>query len=201
MGGFGSGRWRRGKNTTDDCQVLDVRELQRDSLLVPGHSLNMQWARYGKAIASINVEVEADHVVLRYHRKQIDGTWQLTEYIVNIDWTPCNYGGQRPWFMCPMGGCGQRIAILYGSNGIFACRQCHQLAYQSQRETVEHRALRRAQNIRKKLGGSANMLKPFPSKPKGMHWLTYWRMADQQFAFKRIAFVGMAEQIGMKIDF
>jgi hypothetical protein len=199
MGGFGSGRWRHGKNTTDDYQALDVRELQRDGLLLPGRTLSAQWTCNGKAIAFINVEVESDHVVLKYNYKRLDGTWQPITYIVNINWTPCNYGGQRPWFICPMGGCGQRVAILYGSS-IFACRHCHQLAYQTQRETVDNRALRRAQNIRKKLGGSANMLEPFPVKPKGMRWHTYFRMTDQHYAFHRVAFVGIAKQFGIKID-
>ena len=37
-------------------------------------------------------------------------------------------------------------------------------------------------------------------KPKGMHWRTYWRMADQHYAFHWVALVGMAKQIGIKID-
>jgi hypothetical protein len=199
MGGFGSGRWRRGKNTTDDYQVLDVRKLQRDNLLVQGRNFSPQWTCNGKKVASINVKVESDHVVLNYNYKQLDGTWQPIEYDVSIDWTSCNYGGQRPWFICPMGGCGRRVAILYGSS-IFACQECHQLAYQSQRETADNRALRRAQNIRKKLGGSANMLTPFPPKPKGMRWCTYFRMTHQHNTFHRVALIGMAKQIGMKID-
>lgn len=194
MGGFGSGR-RRGKNTTDNYKKFDVRKLQRDNLLTPGRAFNLQWTGGD----SIHVSVEPDQLILKYSHKRTDGAWQPMKYPIHIVWTPCNYGGKRPWFICPMGGCGRRVAILWGGD-IFACRHCHQLAYACQGEVSHDRALRRAQNIRRRLGGSANMLEPFPPKPKGMRWYTYWRMEDQHYAFYNVALVGMAKQIGMKID-
>ena len=36
--------------------------------------------------------------------------------------------------------------------------------------------MRKAQKIRTRLGGSANMMKPFPEKPNGMHHDTYMRL-------------------------
>jgi hypothetical protein len=36
-----------------------------------------------------------------------------------------------------------------------------------------YQALHPAEKIRDRLGGSANMMEPFPEKPKGMHWRTY----------------------------
>lgn len=58
----------------------------------------------------------------------------------------------------------------------FYCRACHGLTYQSTRENGPERGLRRAQNIRQQLGGSADLTAPFPPKPKGMHWRTYERL-------------------------
>ena len=95
---------------------------------------------------------------------------------VSLDWTACNFGGERPWFICPDVRCGRRVAVLYGPGRYFLCRHCYDLVYESQRENEMHRALRRAQTIRERLGGSANMTKPFPERPKGMHWKTYERL-------------------------
>jgi hypothetical protein len=39
-----------------------------------------------------------------------------------------------------------------------------------------YQALHPAEKIRERLGGSANMMEPFPEKPKGMHHDTYMRM-------------------------
>lgn len=47
---------------------------------------------------------------------------------------------------------------------------------ESTREADHSRMLRKAQKIRERLGGSMNMLEPFPAKPRGMHWTTYIRL-------------------------
>jgi hypothetical protein len=116
-------------------------------------------------------------VILTYrHRSGPGGEWEDVREPVILTWTACNFGGERPWFICPGAGWGRRVAVLYGPGRNFLCRHCYDFVYESQRENEMHRALRRAQAIRERLGGSANMMKPFPEKPKGMHWETYERL-------------------------
>ncbi len=200
MGGMGSGRRNQsGKNATDDYRSLDVRRWQRDGFLTPGRAFSWQWTRNGEAVASIQVRSESDRVVLSYRQRSSGGEWKEENYPVRLDWSPCTYGGQRAWFLCPAAGCGRRVAILYGG-GIFACRHCYRLAYPSQRETADDRALRQAQNIRKRLGGTANMMEPFPPKPKGMRWRTYARMADKERGHTQVSLAGIVRRFGLKIE-
>jgi hypothetical protein len=91
-----------------------------------------------------------------------------------VTWTPCNYGGRLPWFLCPRGG--RRVAILYGGSD-FCCRTCRRLTYETQRVPPASRSLARAQRLRVRLGGSVDMTQPFPARPKGMHFLSYTKQA------------------------
>ena len=176
MGGYGSGRggaWHSKKDTTDSYRQLDVRALQRRGLLATGRDFTWQWSRQGEVVASIRVRSEAGGVWLSYRFSRNDSPWQEKNYFIQIEWTHCYYGGHRAWFRCPAANCGRRVAILY-LNGIFACRHCCQLSYESQQEPPHGRALLKAQKIRMKLGGTGSMADPFPPKPKRMRWRTYY---------------------------
>ena len=67
--------------------------------------------------------------------------------------------------------------MLYGG-GRFLCTLCLRLRYASQYETAGGRARVRAQKLRMRLGGSANLLMPFPFRPKHMQSRTYLRLRD-----------------------
>jgi hypothetical protein len=179
MGGVGSGNWYRfdRKTTTGESQSVDVRYLHREGLLMPGHSFSLRWSRAGRQTGSIGGVVSDGRITFFYrHRRGLGSKWEEVKETVRLDWTPCNFGGERPWFICPGAGCGRRVAKLYGPGKYFLCRHCYDLTYQSQRENRIYRALHRAQGIRRQLGGSANMMEPFPGKPKGMHRSTYERL-------------------------
>jgi hypothetical protein len=143
-----------------------------------GHSFSLRWSRAGRQTDSIGgVAQDDDRATFFYrHTRGLGDDWEDVKETVALEWTPCNFGGERPWFICPGADCGRRVALLYGPGKYFLCRHCYVLRYESQREDKTNRALRRAQKIRKRLEGSANMMEPFPERPKGMHWSTYERL-------------------------
>jgi hypothetical protein len=199
MGGMGSGRhWYSGaKDTTDDYRSIDVRRWKRDGLLTPHQSFGWQWSRHGEVVASIRVRTESNRVVLTYRHRSGGEDWKDESYPIYLDWTACNLGGQRPWFLCPALGCRRRVAILYGG-GIFACRHCYQLAYPSQREEAYDRMARKADRIRAKLGWQQGILNPKGwQKPKGMHWKTFEQLNAQHDAFAQISLAGMAARMNL----
>ena len=124
MGNSNSGN-HGGKRTTSDMRALDVRKLQRDGQLTPGNAVCWTWSRAGQTTASVNLKVESDRVMLDYRNRPNGGEWQAMAYTVHLAWTPCHYGGQRAWWLCPARSCGRRVAVLYG--GVFACRHCHRM--------------------------------------------------------------------------
>jgi hypothetical protein len=198
MGGVGSGNWYRfdKKTTTGECHSVDVRYLHQKGLLTPGHWFSLRWSRAGRETGSIRCAVpgneKPERVILTYRQRSgPGGEWKDVQEPVPLDWTACNFGGERPWFVCPGEGCARTVAILYGPGRYFLCRHCYGLVYESQRENGMNRALRRAQEIRERLGGNANMMKPFPEKPKGMHWQTYERLGWEHHEAEMAHLAGM----------
>ena len=124
----------------------------------------------------LHIQAGKDELHFRYDNNL--QSWQRDDLDlpVKLEWTPCNYGGRRPWFLCPRRGCGRRVAVLYGGSD-FGCRACRRLTYNTQRVSPESRSLERAQRLRVRLGGSVDITQPFPDRPKGMHFLTYMKHA------------------------
>lgn len=181
MGGFGSGR-KPSKRTTDAMWRLDVRCLARGAYLKPGIAFRWHWQRDGETVASINLTVQVGQVWLHYKHRERGKEWEDMCYPVSLDMTECHMGGQRVWWRCPALGCGRRVALLYGGR-LYACRQCHRLAYRCQREVDYDRASRRADTLRERLGWSAVMLNGSGIKPKGMHWSTFQRLCAEHDAY------------------
>lgn len=124
-----------------------------------------QWPRYGTPLTVESCPVL--DIRLWHHRRYAE-----REGAVEISYTPCPFGGERAWWLCP--GCGCRAIRLYQLAGTLRCRNCHRLVYASQRATAGDRAITRAQAIRLRMGGSASLLVPFPGKPPHMRWRAYF---------------------------
>jgi len=142
------------------------------------------------------VRSEPDDLVITYSDRSSGPESKEKSYTVFLDWTACHIGSERPWFLCPAPDCRRRVAILYG-DGFFTCRQCHQLAYNSQRINPDHRAMCRAGRIRERLGWRPGISNGHGDKPKGMHWKTFERLNDQHDAFAHTYLGGVADRFNI----
>ena len=163
-----------GRPIVEDYKAIDVRDLQRKDSLRPGLSGRWNWSRNGEPTCSVDFRTEHDAVVLMYRCRLRDTTaWKDIRQRVPLTWTACALGGRRPWFCCP---CGRRVAILYGFDQLFECRQCGGLVYETQSQDPTYRAIKRAHAVRERLGGDPDVFSSFPMKPPRMHWHTYHRL-------------------------
>ncbi len=173
MGGPGSGRRPR-KGSMDAWARLEVQGLHRQGLLRPGVCSHWHWPGAEAPLALVLLAEEAGVQVQSLAGATADAG-QAVSYRLALDWVPCPFGGQRPWWRCPVAGCGRRVAVLYGGP-VFACRHCLQLAYASQREGELARAMRRAAALRRRLGWEPDAWGAPGDKPRGMQWRTYRRL-------------------------
>jgi hypothetical protein len=183
MGGWGSGRRRDAKPTVEDCPALNITGLHRDGTLRSGEYFATAWRPGGERVIEVLGWRDGDAVVIRCRvRVAGDREDEMVER-VGLAWTRCHYGGQRPWFGCPHvvegRSCARRAAILYWVANSFRCRICAGLAYPSQREGREDRAMRRAHVLRRRLGADPRFGTSLPDKPRGMYWRTFARLREQ----------------------
>lgn len=174
MGGYGSGRteWR---TKAERALRLDIKSLKKQGGLRPGLSLTSRWTWNSGESSSITILTRENALELIYRVKNPGEDWQDRHQHIALTYTECNYGGTRPWFICPQ--CFRRVGVLY-SRGLFLCRHCTNVAYTSKSENLPDRMLRKANKIRDRLGadyGVHNIIR----RPKGMHWDNFWRLHDE----------------------
>lgn len=189
VGGTGSGR-QGGRHRCEYCLAIDVRDWQRRQLLDPpgvNFLLVQVQTRNGERLCNIRVEVEADYVVLNHMSES--GVSDVEP--IELARTPCHYGGSRPWFVCP--SCNRRCAKLFFRRERFLCRVCHRLGYVSQLAASAERPRIMAQRIRRRLGmDPPNLTLPFPARPEGMPWRTYYRLRAKGERYERRALANLA---------
>jgi hypothetical protein len=137
-----------------------------------------QWTYRDGSTASVMVAGDRDTITLDYRVKSHGEDWQSVNQRIPIRWTPCRFGGERPWFICDVSSnsvyCGRRVAKLYGGGRLFACRRCYCLNYAIQRGGPMDRAHCRLARLHRKLSANYDGPdRPPPPKPKWMRWKTY----------------------------
>lgn len=134
MGGSGSGNTsaRDARPTTAERARLDIRAWRRADLLA-GRGDAGEWREWcpggGLRVQVVDLAPAPSPgappaLALRLARTRQPGGAAAVEVHSWIDlaWTPCQFGGHRPWFVCPgeAGGapCGRQAAILYDAGGL-----------------------------------------------------------------------------------
>jgi hypothetical protein len=194
MGGFGSGR--REYATTpvvEECRSMDTDEL-KELTEHPNATGNIYWgdpddddANYltwrTEGVREFDGEERADRVRFRYTTTHYPSEESTTvDYVVRFDYTEPNFGGVRPWFICPE--CDTRRRKLYlpprRNADRYLCRECYDLGYRSSRTSGNE--LERAEQRYRKAFAKAdaedrrphpNNLPYTPDRPKGMHRDTF----------------------------
>lgn len=173
MGSWLSGnRKADAKRTVNESLNIDVRRLKRDGWLESSTRKGLlAWTWTDDSRSTIGIIANRYRAEFEY---TLNG--QPVSDEASILWTPCHYGGERPWFQCSH--CSRRIAILYPLAST-ACRICHRLAYKSQNETDCDQAARQAERIRKQLEWQPGILNGEGPRPTGMHIRTYIKLVER----------------------
>jgi len=152
----------RSRILVEECHHLDVNRLNRDHALIPGTIVKLGWGQETTAVL---------HVWSDFGHRSRAGGFDIDDVeTIRLTWTPCNYGGNRPWFLCPH--CLQRCAKLldYRDHG-FRCRRCYGAGYAIENDTSEWRLRRQIKKLESRLDDDYE-------RPKGMHHRTYQRLCD-----------------------
>jgi hypothetical protein len=172
-------------SVVEAVQCIDVMALARAGYLEGGRTGSWRWTYSSGQQSSIGIVGGADAITLRYnHRGFGQDEWQFVEQRVPIEWQPCRFGGQRPWFRCACSSngryCGRRVAKLYSAGRLFACRHCYRLVYAVQRGDIMDRSHARLRRIYRRLGADYEYFEqPPPCRPKWMRQRTYDRLREE----------------------
>jgi len=195
MGGIGSNRWKlkeKRKYIDQSCNI-DINVMNKQNALFLGAKYSINWGEKDHIINSIAITVRDKYLEVMYQQKggQRDGA--LCETRIDLTFSLCNYGGRRPWFLCPY--CDGRVTKLYHLEPGFICRKCSKLPYQSQSETRFDRARYKAGKIRGILGVEDDIFSPVLTPPKGMCWKTFDRLYKQLKQAEKICLSEMGKTL------
>jgi len=129
------------KIEADGLKKISEQFLKKHGFLNGWRSGTITWTSgWSGEESSVGIVSDTDvpDPYLKIHYTQTDnysGEKKEFDYKVQLTTTPCNYGGERYWFVCPVSKngiyCGKRVGTLYKAGDYFACRHCYNLTYSS----------------------------------------------------------------------
>lgn len=114
----------------------------------------------GERMASVNIQVskQGRYGTIRFQyvaTNRLSEVQQEMDYQVQLVTTPCNFGGRRWWFICPLvtngRPCGRRVGVLYLGPRYFGCRKCYKLNYQSSKDSHKYDGMFRRMGLDPKI--------------------------------------------------
>ncbi len=140
------------RKMVEECQSISTVFLNQRRLLNGGiNNTTISWSICGNTTARIGLIVSMfegeEHCRLYYTvTDRLSGHEKELDYKVKLVSTPCYYGGNRWWFICPVSKsygevCGHRVGNLYLDGDSFGCRHCYNLTYKCQKESGRYDSL------------------------------------------------------------
>lgn len=147
----------------DDLARVDLRQLR--PLL--GHPDQLVRLSHRDTLGQPRV------IMVSPGRDEVLAWYEEEPHLLALEWSPCRFGGSRPWFRCAC--CEGRALVLYASSSCFRCRRCTRAGYAVWKESSEDRALRKVRKLRSRVGNPKGTVSAW-TRPKGMHGTTFGRI-------------------------
>ncbi len=141
MGGFGSGDWAdavRRKTSVQLCMTISASSLNKNGFFDKNKSGVITWTNeFSEVIGSAKIKSVVSGNGNKTCIEVLAEGCVTSRQKIGLTTTPCNYGGVRWWFECPVVKdgvyCGNRVTklLLPPAGKYFGCRECHDLTYES----------------------------------------------------------------------
>lgn len=196
MGGMGSGR-QGGRATVEGCRSLklDVNRITRavrgklrdvpEGAKLEAGPVVWTWTTTGEAkpwarvLLTLRLDRWRGEARLVFDVDHYSRRTGPQDQVVQMETTPCRFGGRRWWWLCP--ATWRRCSTLYLPNGgtrfLSRGRGAYPLAYASQNGSAMDRSHARLARLHEKAGGDYHYADdPLPPRPKWMRRRTYERL-------------------------
>ena len=154
------------KACMDDYLCLAVRDLPTQRYWTG----TLRWILRDEVTSEVAVECTPESCVFSYSQNGVPNN-----QTIYFSETPCNFGGNRKWFLCNR--CHNRVSKLRFYGRSLVCGRCIGVGYKSQRLNKARRLQNRAKKIKEELGmetpASLCRLVEESDRPKGMHRSTF----------------------------